>query len=106
MKTNQPNHFVEITRKHMALAILRVLNRAPQYCSNEYVIVEWLATVGLKCSNTEFQQVIGMLEGEGFIEINSVSEISVLNLTKIGGDVADGLNIVEGVARPEPDSNY
>lgn len=106
MKTNQPNHFAEITRKHIALAVLRVLSRAPQYCSNEYVIIDWLVTVGLGCGIAEFQLVIEMLQAEGFIKINSVSEISVLNLTESGGEVAQGLSLVESVAKLMPDSNY
>lgn len=106
MNTNQPDHFVKTARKHRALAVLRALNQAPQYRSNELVIMEWLDNIGLGCTNAEFQQVTETLQRDEYIKINSVGDISVLNLTEIGAEIAEGLRMSESVARPWPNRNY
>lgn len=106
MNTNHPDYFVETTRKHRALAVLRVLNRAPQHRSNELVIMDWLDEIGLVCSTAEFHLLMEVLQSGDYIEINSVDGISVLNITESGSEVAEGVILAENVARPRPNLNY
>jgi hypothetical protein len=105
-KANVSHPAEEIVREQRALAILRLLQRQPGYTSNERVLGVYLDSLGLMTSRANLRQTMEALETSGFLRIEKVDALMVLSLTDSGDDVATGREIVDGIARPEPDCPY
>ena len=96
----------QIVREHRALAILRIVNRQVGRASNDGVLTDCLKLFGLTCGHEELRAEIDALEREGLLTVERTADIHVLELTRRGVEVADGIIIVEGVERPQPDCPY
>ena len=104
--SNQDNAMEQILRRHRALAVLRFLDRSPEYRTNEEVLMSWLRHLALTCSREKLQDVTAFLETEGHLHTEQVDGLLVLTLSERGAEIANGREIVEGVERPGPECPY
>jgi hypothetical protein len=106
MKPNELDPIKQIVREHRALAILRIVNRQPGRAANELVLAECLRAFALTCGHEELRAEIDGLERTGLLQVEQVTGPWVVELTRRGAEVADGIVAVEGVARVEPNCCY
>ncbi len=104
--SNQDNAVEQILRRHRALAVLRFLDRSPEYRTNEEVLMDWLRHIALTCSRENLRDVASFLEKEGYLRSKNVDGLLVLTLSERGAEIADGRETVEGVERPGPECPY
>ncbi len=82
------------------LVILRILNEAPGYCTNDSVIDMSMGMIGHRIPRDTVQTHLHWLEEQGLIELEAMGEILVATLAGRGQDVATGEATVPGVNRP------
>jgi DNA-binding GntR family transcriptional regulator len=103
---NRPNELSRLRSEHRALAILRLLDRQPGYRSNELLIADWLAMIGLAGSWAETRDLLETLERKRLVKLETAEGVMVAELTEQGLDAAKGVMIVEGVLRPGPECPF
>ena len=96
----------EVVREHRALAILRLLSDALGFRSNDQVVLACLSKIGLGCGRKDLEEQLGLLERDGLVSTDRVSDIIVIDLTSRGQEVSEGLSVVQGVAKPGPECPY
>lgn len=96
----------EVRIKHRALAILRVLNRLPGYGANDLLISDILKLMGLVGSQAETASLLEELEAKGAVRLGRVEDITTIELTAKGVELAEGIITVDGILRPSPDCPY
>ena len=106
MTSNAPDPVKEVVREHRALAILRLLSGSLGFRSNDQVVLACLSEVGLGCARKDLEEQLGLLEREGLVGTDRVSDIIVIDLTSRGHEVSEGLSVVSGVAKPGPECPY
>lgn len=103
------NHIHALTSligHHRALATLRLLDRIPGRRSNEHVIYDWLAKIGLACTHSELQLMLEWLNEKNLVKADTVDGLLVVDLSSRGLEVATGVTRMEGVLRPDPECSY
>lgn len=95
-----------IRREHLALAILRLLDRQPGYGANERVLTDYFRQLALTTTSAETRLCLERLERLGLLKSNTIDNIVVVELTKAGQEVANGYVRADGVLRPEPECPY
>lgn len=103
---NRPDELSRLRSEHRALAILRLLDRQPGYRSNELLIADWLAMIGLAGTRAEARDLLETLERKRLVKLETTERMIVAELTEQGLDAAKGVTIVEGVLRPGPECPY
>lgn len=94
-------------REHLALAVLRLLGgNVLRGAGNDQLLQELASALGFRVSNASLRDVLGFLERAGAITSNAVDRLLVVELRRLGREIADGLVDLEGVARPGPDCPY
>lgn len=73
---NGPDELSRLRSEHRALAILRLLDRQPGYRSNELLIADWLAMIGVAGSRAETRDLLGMLKWKSAVRIETVQYVS------------------------------
>ena len=106
MLQNAPNKLESVSNEHRALALLRLLFRAPAYRSNELLLYDWLSEIGLACTSSQLRRQVRELEETELLEISDVKGNVVVELSSRGAEVAEGRLIIEGVLRPAPECTY
>lgn len=96
----------KIKQRHRALAILRFLNRNPDYRTNIEVLSDWLAHLALSGSKDQLVQLCRALESVGFLQLSELDEVVVLTLTESGRDVERGMVFSDLVERSGPECPY
>ncbi|AAU90971.1 conserved hypothetical protein [Methylococcus capsulatus str. Bath] len=84
------------------LVILRRLIRAPAYTLDQTVLAKALALEGLAVSRDRLKTDLAWLAEQDLIVGQQPGGVWVATLTHRGLDVAKGLTVMPGVARPEP----
>lgn len=82
------------------LVLLRLLEDLPGYMSNSSVLTKLLPSFGHLVSRDVVRGQIAWLAEQGLVKADDVDDVTVVTLTERGLDVARGLSIVPGVARP------
>lgn len=95
-----------IIAEHRALAILRLVERANAYRSNERLIAARLEQLGMAALPEQVRDMLDGFERRGFVRAEHSSGVVVVTLTQAGQEVACGLRPAEGVLRPRPDEPY
>lgn len=90
--------------EHLRLAILRVLEEAPEYRANGSVLTDALALgLGLPATRDQVRTHIHWLREQGLVSImDPAAKLLVVTATERGIDVALGRALVPGVRRPAP----
>ncbi|WP_144981148.1 VpaChn25_0724 family phage protein [Halomonas sp. C22] len=85
------------------LCILRILSRRTQFTTNEYSLNDELKGAYAHIVSTDrLRSDLAWLEEQDLVILQSPRAGLVITLTSRGGDVADGLATVPGVAKPRP----
>ena len=88
------------------LWILRLLDASAGYRSNDGVIRAGLEHVGLPIAHADLLAQLCYLEDNSLIRVKQRSDFAVwvIELTRAGQDVAQGLSLIEGIERPAPET--
>ena len=92
--------FFERLLEDRRLVILRLLGDLPGYISNSSVIAKLLSGFGHMVSRDYVRGQIAWLDEQGLVDSEDVDGVTLVTLTERGLDVARGLSIIPGVARP------
>ena len=103
---NLPDPIRKIVQEERALAIVRILHAAPAMVANDSLLQKCVQAYGLTCGQDELRAELGRLERDGLMSSERKDNLLVVQLTKRGAEVAQGLIVVEGVARPDPGCSY
>ena len=82
------------------LSLLRLLAGQPDYALNVYVAQKALRLLGHGEAHSVIKADFAFLAEAGLAVLSERERVSVATLTREGQDVATGLLVVEGVARP------
>ena len=85
------------------LGILRILARRNQFTTNEYSLMDELkGAYAHHVSRDRLHSDLAWLEEQGLLITQQPRAGWIITLTARGGDVAEGVADVPGVARPRP----
>lgn len=84
------------------LVVLRLLEQAPDYRGNAYLLQTALGAFGHAVGMDRLATDLHWLQEQGLVKLEAVGSIAIATLTQRGLDVAAGRAIVPGVARPAP----
>ena len=84
------------------LAILQLLQRDPDYSINDSLLQQLLGTQGHGVSIAVVRADLAWLEQLGLLSTNELPGCTVALLRNDGVDVAMGMSVVPGIARPRP----
>ena len=94
--------FDRLLREDRRLALLRILNSAPQYTAHDSMLHDTLSGSGRSASLDMVQADLAWLEDQGLVTIETIAEVVVVRITQHGVDTAAGRARVPGVKRPSP----
>ncbi|AZV79053.1 hypothetical protein EBB79_15020 [Parasedimentitalea marina] len=103
---NSEDPMDKIKQRHRVLAILRFLDRSPDYRTNIEVLSDWHAHLALSGSKDQLVQQCRALESVGFLKLSELGEVVILALTEAGYDVARGMVFNDLVERPGLECPY
>ncbi|MGI2326136.1 MULTISPECIES: VpaChn25_0724 family phage protein [Methylococcus] len=95
-------NYEDFITEERRLVILRRLVQAPAYTLDQTVLTKALALEGLAVSRDRLKTDLAWLAEQDLIVGQQPGGVWVATLTVRGLDVAQGLTVVPGVARPEP----
>jgi hypothetical protein len=89
-------------REFRRLCILRVLAAAPGYEANDALLASAVEGMGVRGSTDQLRADIAWLDEQGLLGSETMGALLVVKVTARGVDVAQGLAVVPGVAKPRP----
>jgi len=92
----------EMKASHRRLAILQVLADDSDYSANDRLLQEMLSLQGFGVSQSLLRADCAWLEEQGLLVVRNLPSCQVVSLRARGVDVANGVTVVPGVARPGP----
>lgn len=92
--------FAEFLRNDVRLVILRLLAEMPAYSANSSVLTVALGRFGHAITRDQVKTELAWLQEQGLVSCEDLGAVLVATLAERGADVARGLAIVPGVARP------
>ena len=93
--------WLEESRRHARLAVLRILNGAPGREANAAVLRAGLDALLHRLSREALEGELAWLSDQGLVTLGRVGDLTLVTLTPRGADVADDRAHVPGVARPD-----
>lgn len=96
--------FLQAAIEAARLKILELLQQTNGYALNNQVIESGLDAMGMRHSASVIRAELGWLEEVGAVTLMDVGPVVVATLTERGHDIARGLSVVRGIARPVPGS--
>ncbi|MEQ8401350.1 MAG: hypothetical protein RIE06_15555 [Roseibium album] len=103
---NSSDEFKQLKTEHRALAILRALQREPSCKSNDQIMLDWLRKLAIVSTHEELEASVGDLVRLALIKTDTISGVTVFELTEKGCDVALWRYVSEGVLLPSPECPY
>jgi Fe2+ or Zn2+ uptake regulation protein len=95
--------YVQRVTEDIRLAVLQLLESAGGYEYNEHVLRAALSDLGRKVSSDRLRTELAWLGEQGLVRVTDVTDtVRVARLTERGADVALGVALAPGVARPRP----
>lgn len=93
----------DIQTETRRLAILQLLQRDPDYSINDALLQPLLASQGHGVAMAVVRADLAWLEQLGLLSTNALPGCTVAILRNDGVDVACGVSVVPGIARPRPE---
>lgn len=93
----------DIQTESRRLAILQLLQRDPDYSINDSLLQQLLAAQGHGVSIAVVRADLAWLEQLGLLSTTELPGCTVALLRNDGVDVAMGVAVVPGIARPRPE---
>lgn len=84
------------------LVILQALQQAPGYALRETVLMRLLQGERLAVSRDALRAELAWLADRGLLAVEYHDDVQAARITTRGADVAQGLTLVDGIARPGP----
>ena len=95
--------FAAMVRADARLAILRTLHADPGYSQNHTLLARAVDhATGITMMDRDIRDHLAWLEDRKLVSTEVVGHLVIAKLTRQGGLVAGGMDIVEGVSRPGP----
>lgn len=88
--------------KHVRIALLRLLDKAPGCRANSSILHSSVDELGLTASRDQVKAEIAWLGEQNLLTFVDHDGLLVATLTERGHDVANGRAVVPGVQRPTP----
>lgn len=95
--------FADGWRRHLRLALLKVLERAPAYGANDSVLTDAARGLGFGATRDQVRTELQWLAEQGLIAVEPLDKLLVATATRRGLDVASGHAAHEGIKRPSPE---
>lgn len=92
----------DATTEARRLAILQLLQADPDYSINDALLQKLLAGQGHGVAMAVVRADLAWLEQVGLLSTNELPGVTVALLRNDGVDVAAGMSVMPGVARPRP----
>jgi hypothetical protein len=96
------NSYDAFTRKHRRLSILRVLEGAASYRSNEAILTQMANAFGITSTRDQVRTEIAWLQEAGFITSEDIAGLMIATATTRGVEIAQGIASHPDIARPSP----
>lgn len=96
------SQFADLVIADRRLVILRLLEQAPDYQGNAYLLQSALGTFGHAVGMDRLVTDLHWLGEQGLVQFEQVGGVGIAKLTQRGADVAAGRSTVPGVKRPAP----
>ena len=93
----------DIKTEHRLLTILQLLKDDPDYKIDFHLLQESLKMVGRGVSGAVLISDLTLLEEMKLVSTTNIAGCTIAVLRNRGVDVADGVAVVPGVARPRPE---
>ncbi len=93
----------DIAAEHRRLAILQCLKEDADYRMNDALLQSVLKLVGESAPMHVLNADIAWLEQLGLVAKELLPACTMVVLRKEGLDVAEGLTVIPGIARPQPE---
>lgn len=94
------NDYADYLRRHRRLSILRTLESAPQYKSNESLITQVLNTLGIASTRDQVRTELLWLAEQGFVTTEDVAGLLIAEATQGGQEIALGRRVHPDVEKP------
>lgn len=94
--------FAEHLAADRRLLILKLLEQAPDYRGNAYLLQSALPEFGHAVGLDRLHTDLAWLAEQGLLVVSTVGGVTLAQLTARGADVATGRSVVPGVKRPAP----
>ncbi len=94
--------FGMLLRAQRRRVLLGLLAEAPTYESSQYVLYHALEGTHLETSSSAIALELAWLAERGLATLDQLAGATVARVTQRGLDVAKGLILIDGVARPDP----
>ena len=92
----------DVQAEHRRLAILQLLHSDPDYSINDDLLQKLLNGQGHGVALAVVRADLAWLEQLGLLTTNALPNCTVAILRNDGVDVAAGVSVVPGIARPRP----
>lgn len=90
--------------EHLRIALLRVLEGAPEQSANESILVDASRAIGVGATRDQVRSQIAWLTEQGLATYEDLGRLWLVRITARGIDVAHGVTAHPGVKRPAPRS--
>lgn len=94
--------YAQELREHARIAILRMLEDAPEYTSNVSMMTDLLRRFGIGYTRDQVEGEVAWLGEQGLATSKDHGGFLVVTATLRGVDVAQGIVVHPGVQRPRP----
>jgi hypothetical protein len=98
------NAFADLMTEDRRSVILRLLEKAPDYRGNCFLLQTALAGFGHSVGMDRLNTDLCWLGCQGYLTLETIGEATLARLTQSGLDVATGRSVVPGVKRPSPEA--
>jgi Fe2+ or Zn2+ uptake regulation protein len=84
------NAYDQFNRKHRRLSILRILEGAPGYASNEAILHQMVNHFGITSTRDQVRSELAWLAEVGLVKIEDLGSLMMATITERGMDIAQG----------------
>lgn len=93
----------DLATESRRLYLLRTLKVSAGYRAGTELLKLALQNMGMTASTAQIKADVAWLESLGLVSTQSLPGMTIVMLRNEGVDVADGVSIVPGIARPQPE---
>ncbi len=96
------NKYKDLVAQDRRLVLLQALAQSPDYALRETVLVRLLAGERLAIGTDDLRGELRWLADRGLVDVEFHDDVQAARITVRGIDVATGLLLADGIARPRP----
>ncbi len=92
--------YVDHLRKHRRLSILRILDGAPGYSSNESILTGMLNQFRIGSTRDQVRTELAWLAEQGLVTTEDLAGLYMATATQRGIEISQGISTHPDIARP------